>query len=420
MRCGGQQTDLECFVRLEEVRNALSELVKHTDADTYPIPSQPFGPFLSEWYNYKEKIQRGGAPLFELMAATNDSEATLKRDKIFGLLGLANRNARASIIPDYSEATTDRLLSIRLTMYFLQGSDKLWPLDFAGSNTGSGLPSWVADWTAPGSMILNDSTRQVTEGKSNRVLLKHKFEPELLDQDISDCPEPRALVLSGKVLDKVTDVSTLCLSDEHQIKAGIREWELQLQHKWRHATFSQKAEHWGGCSTQSPTDGKDVSILAFKQNFICQLLPSEHPYMSKLVTNLKKWTRGIEDCEGCLGEIGKRVEKYEGWLNSGTCEEIEALGAAIQDFCWGRTLYLTDHGWCTDSPRAVAVNDALCQIAGSESPIVLKPAGEYWNLVSVERWEYHETEVNDWYYWFYHHEYKKRRRLGPTIDFRIR
>ena len=85
-------------------------------------PKQPCVGALSNWYAHKQQLEASGPSLMELRFLMHGFQASVRRDKIFALLELATPEARFSIIPDYSDAMSDRLFLTRLTIYFLQFS----------------------------------------------------------------------------------------------------------------------------------------------------------------------------------------------------------------------------------------------------------------------------------------------------------
>ncbi|KAK7953079.1 heterokaryon incompatibility protein [Apiospora saccharicola] len=86
--------------------------------------------------------------LLELLCLSRSNLATDPRDKVYGLLGLADDAISRSIVPDYSPANTaDKLFTEVASRLVISGcAGDL--LHHAGRDrTVSGLPSWVPDWT---------------------------------------------------------------------------------------------------------------------------------------------------------------------------------------------------------------------------------------------------------------------------------
>lgn len=106
----------------------------------------PFEGILENWYQHKQQLETGGLSLWELMAVTQDFQASLQRDRIFALLGLATPDARSHIVPDYSNETPNHIILAKLTFYLLSSTRKTKLLQGAIHCRATGAPSWVADW----------------------------------------------------------------------------------------------------------------------------------------------------------------------------------------------------------------------------------------------------------------------------------
>ena len=159
--CGAREVDMAYFAQLvkveafedgpEEPRLPVEQslldmtLEENTKHPRHPL-EQPFVGILSDWYLRKHQVETGGLPLMDLTFLTHKFQASVPKDRIYALLGLATPDARSWIIPDYSDAMSHRLVLIRLTAYFLRSSWR--PLRFASHCRAAGYPSWVPDWTA--------------------------------------------------------------------------------------------------------------------------------------------------------------------------------------------------------------------------------------------------------------------------------
>lgn len=80
--CGHRRIDSVCFVKLEDICRNFA--FKH-------IPTHPFANILFNWSLNQQIVRRGDAPLFEWMADTHKLDATLRRDRIYALLGLSSQ-----------------------------------------------------------------------------------------------------------------------------------------------------------------------------------------------------------------------------------------------------------------------------------------------------------------------------------------
>ena len=218
-------------------------------------------------------------PLRDLIVLTSHSQASLRRDKIFALLGVSIPVTRLHFSVNYSGEVSDTDIFISVSVYFLQKS--LDSLRFAGLCRLHNGPSWGVDWTAfsrmstyqrrEESLPTFDATEDWCE-KSGLVELKERhgappsrnrrieFEPPL--NSLSTYQRPTAILLQGFQLDRVSAVMHIPDSSEMQSKTRstrimpvLNEWLNQIlsDSEWsqgeRHSTAlreltSYVRKHW--------------------------------------------------------------------------------------------------------------------------------------------------------------------------------
>lgn len=244
VQCGEQQVDIVHSVQLLNSEETRGPFLRK---DGFEQPSdQPFSGILTDWYAYKKEVESSGLPLLDLTLLTHGFQASVRRDKIFALLGLATPKMRSGIIPDYSDAISDRVFLIRLTACFLQTS--LRPLQFARHCRATECPSWVIDWTAIDKraveLIMHEESYQPYPHTVEQVpcftITTAKYDPRL-EPSIENFPRyqgPFELLVHGKVVDRVKfaveiprlhDVTPEDFKTRAEsIKVKLREWVAHM------------------------------------------------------------------------------------------------------------------------------------------------------------------------------------------------
>lgn len=265
VQCGEKQVDLVYFVQLvngkgfetpfsmedEPEKPQLPTIQSQLDMTRYtsfltkdriekpkPPSEQPFIGILSKWYAYKHQVEIGGLSIWVLMSLTHGFQASVRRDRIFALLGLATPEDRAHITPDYSGPASDRLVLTRLTMYFLRTS--LLPLQLVNYCRATDCPSWVPDWMAVDGRLesLVEKEGQSSRAYVDRANAEHnlRFEPPI--ESLTRSQEPSALLVPGLIVDRVkiairiprlhNTTSGKFKTRAETIKVKIRQWELRM------------------------------------------------------------------------------------------------------------------------------------------------------------------------------------------------
>ena len=227
LHCGKREVDLELFVHF-------ATSVGKTFEEAQTLRQKPFFGILDRWYDHKRLVSSCGFSLQPLLQLTCDFQASVRRDKIFALLGMVHREARSWIIPNY--AITDRLFLIRLTIYLLQTS--LDPLLAINYSRATDCPSWVPDWTNIDRSVLEEvsvEAAQAAEAFSSSLYSglfgagrqRQRTEPSI--EELTEYQEPTALLVYGWVRDRVK----VCIQmpklanfpDVGSMSARIRKWE---------------------------------------------------------------------------------------------------------------------------------------------------------------------------------------------------
>jgi hypothetical protein len=103
----------------------------------------------------KQWLACSGAPLLDLLQAFSHRQATDARDKVFGLLGLVEKDQRRIVQPDYSRNVVEAYADTAIGIIRHTGRLSIWGGDMTRKNRID-LPSWVPDWSA----VYEDSDRR--------------------------------------------------------------------------------------------------------------------------------------------------------------------------------------------------------------------------------------------------------------------
>ncbi|CAD6584373.1 MAG: hypothetical protein ASARMPRED_001752 [Alectoria sarmentosa] len=307
VQCGEKQVDLVYFVQLVNGKGFENPLLMEDEPEKPELPAKqsqldmtrymslltkdrikkpkppsapPFIGILSKWYAYKHQVETGGLSILILMSLTHGFQASVRRDIVFALLGLATPEDRAHIIPDYSGPASDRLVLTRLTMYLLRTS--LLPLRFATYCRATDCPSWVPDWMAIDGGLKSLIEKEWPSSKAYlRPNAEHypQFEPPI--ENLIRYQEPSALLAYGLIVDQVKIAIRIphlhdVTSDDFEtraesIKVKIREWKLSMiedleryrSNKPKFRITTKRAEKATGNQATSQSQTTKASLITY-------------------------------------------------------------------------------------------------------------------------------------------------------------
>ncbi|KAL8747013.1 MAG: hypothetical protein Q9190_001053 [Brigantiaea leucoxantha] len=370
--CGAKRINFECFVKLEQIRR---------DFAFRFLPTQPFGNILSNWTLNQEIVVNGGCPLFEWMADTHKFESTLRRDRIYALLGLSSEDSRGAIVPDYSKRTSDSLLSVQTTAHFLMQQKRLLPLQsgFYRKAADLDLPSWVSDWSTSQA----GNVQLVFESPYNACGRFKTASPRFLP-DIkhpSFCSEHTALILRGVVVGEIQKVEPMPEvplyignSAEDNLKSRIRRREVTRStcSRWKETYESSfiSLERSSIAKTHFQRyDSREKLHEAFWRTVIVnRLLDGTGPPGSEYGRHFTDWLDGI-DSEGA----------------------VHFRNAAVSH-CAGRSFITDEQNFPGLAPKTTKVGEYICLLHGGDVPFVLRPlppGSERYEFVGEAYMSYH-------------------------------
>jgi hypothetical protein len=142
--------------------------------------------------SYKYKCQRettGGNSLLRILELSHvvkdpkdrfgqtKLQATDARDKVFGLLGLANDREELKIQPDYGKDLSDVYIEVAKALIEAGQMDLLWFCQFPKSKDGLNLPTWTPDWTGhiqtPYGSNFSDTSRHFAASGNAKARIGH-------------------------------------------------------------------------------------------------------------------------------------------------------------------------------------------------------------------------------------------------------
>ena len=417
VQCGDRRVDILSFVKL------LGESrVKQLSDQPSSSPEIPFKEILSKWYVHKNQVEAHGLSLRALIFSTRDFQASVWRDRIFALLGLATPEARSYVTPDYSDEVPDRSILIRLTMFFLRESVE--PLEYASVCRATNCPSWVPDWTA----IDIDLERHVARPRRKFFypLLAFEaaedyphFEPPI--ENLLRFQEPLALLVRGIVVDRVhfavhiPHLDRITSADEPRaisIKTKLREWELRMMEYFE---LAWSAVDESQTDDQQLTKERFVWAKSMLLGYLCEYLKSPQD-PGNVFPELWFWyppTKGYQYSHSHVQVdiYREMISDYEAWMqcfrsseraeqqSQGICKLCEhrckrendegmcahcVIGQTICRKLAGRTMFVTEMGCHQSVPFAAQEDDLICALLSSDSVFVMRKADEiHWTLVGT-------------------------------------
>ncbi|KAL8840384.1 MAG: hypothetical protein Q9176_003877 [Flavoplaca citrina] len=340
--CGRKRIGFGCFVRLEEIRRDFA--FRH-------IPTQPFANILSIWSLNQQIVRRGDAPLFEWMADTHKFESTLRRDRIYALLGLSSQESRNAVIPDYSSRTSDTLLSTRATAHFLIEQKMLLPLQagFFRKAADLDLPSWVSDWSTSQAGYVTFVFGSAYNACGRYSTTIPRFSPPF--EHLSDCPEDGSLILRG-VLEGVIN-SAFPMPEVPSYSGSNTEEDLRSRMLRREVTRLTCRDWKEICDQNSSSDQPNLPesyYAAFWRTIIADRM---------------------FDGSGPPGlEHGRYFEDWQAGIDS---DGVTDFRNAAVSRCAGRSFIRCRDGRSGLAPRNAQEGDIVCLFHGGDVPFVLRP-----------------------------------------------
>lgn len=272
-------------------------------------------------------------------------EATDFRDRIFGMVGLADQETREAIVPNYE--LSGREVFVMATKHLLIRSKSLESLSASqGCLSESDYPSWVIDFAADWSQTpLRYKTGQENMYHASGAI---SAEADFLTQGTSEVLRVKGIIIGS--------VDTTSLGYEEEKDEVFRKHvttasRLELLERWWKAAYA--------------------------------LNPN-----SQVWDLLKPWLRTVlvdQDNNGDRASDDYIDEAYinKGWDHPITRNNLDSIDKMCSDFCasvplngshmLNRHMLLTDSKLLGLGPRGLARDDVVCVLYGCGVPMMLRP-----------------------------------------------
>lgn len=301
----------------------------------------------------------GEASLDLLLNLVRQADATDKKDKVYGILGLLDPTVSMDITPNYSlserQVYTDFMISI------VKNSGRLEQIIFGGIPTEEGWPSWVPDWRLPfgrhhirylrsrqASGNSPAKIRFLKKGKNGDLLACSGFQVDMIDgvaaQSSPHCSSTRSSNASNRYGSRISEALQRTLLMDHPGANG----ELLLAVPWisKCDTCTSPANLHSNSKwlelSQSSYFRKFQEFREHNENFCVggQSLRSFFPHSDR---------KGVDIA------------------NTLRCMRLALLSLDQ------RALVTTRTGYLGLAPKAVQQGDVLVILLGCKCPIVLRP-----------------------------------------------
>jgi len=345
---------------------------------------------------YLEENDERRLGLRRLLDIATSSRCRDRRDKVFALLGMMDPQVARSLSHDYT--TSSAVLFALVTRAFIMQSNNLEALREGNPWSGSGAPSWAADWTWKGR--LRYSRPDIPIWGFWQVSYD-SYEPgaqsaEGLYRAAGDLPvqfsfpSPRLLSCKGFVLDRVRGLGA--------VGRGYWEWDDSqvVQYPlWRSAYGGYDETAAAVCRTllldrlgvNRRAEPRHIAILNLPKNFEMALPQFERlgwAWMSSQESYYFRYSGWRETHDNFGMGVGRRlVDYFFDTIEDGAEEKdyAEAYGA-FDRTCKGRRFMLTERGYMGWAPDNILGNsdqqtrrgDLVCIVPGCSVPLVLRPS----------------------------------------------
>lgn len=208
MVCGGESIHWDVFVQAVQYAVELGVFIANGGSAT----NQALRLFETRSTFQQNRLP----PLYDILLNSRSFQATDARDKVYGLLSLAEvKSVQAmGVVPDYHMSTEDLYKAIAKAL--LKSSD-LSAFHASGmkKSVDTLLPSWVPDWRAtdPSSPLTSMQSASSSEGPIEPELSVPKFTASAATvSDPSFRPQENLLGLDGILVDEIEAIGTVSRS----------------------------------------------------------------------------------------------------------------------------------------------------------------------------------------------------------------
>jgi hypothetical protein len=322
--------------------------------------AQAFGQAASQRYESE------GIQLETLMFARRCCGATDPKDLVFAHLGITNEGQQRLLPVDYAMSIEQVYAeTTKLLIRQARGLDVLTAVYHADRKLG--MPSWTVDWRIPSEynpiatlLVKRRDGSFVGLNKPNYNACKSQpLNERSLSWDV--------LELMGRRGPRISKIFVPCF-----------EWESEGLPRACADWFSELAE--SRRLDETYLDSNDTYLDAFSRTLIADQ------------DKCTSWTdhRADSEIRSTLAFVHRHPD-LQGWTFSAVLKESEWDGKPkkrisiylhmVRKLCANRRLFLSENGYIGLAPWEARVGDEVCVLCGGEVPFILRPQGDYHELV---------------------------------------
>lgn len=388
--CGHASISWDDFVRAVQYAIDMGVLISNGGSTAYQT---------LRLFETRSTFQRNRFPaLHDIMLRNRSFLATDARDKVYGLLSLANTESVKSmgVRPNYHLSTEQ--LYIRVAQALLQRPDLS---AFSAIGTGNkpldkSLPSWVPDWRASGSsspLTAPESLDLGDKPTESDTLIPRFHAAGMSVSSPTFCSNGKLLGLEGILIDEIQTVGVLSrtrylrnVSYMFELWVQCRDFQEQLRNWERIARASFTETYITGersvdaywktlCAGRVP---KDLRFARQDPRFKYYVMIYPFRFLVRLATRWFPRTKKdawYNKFFYCLFRAGWQIFR----LNPA---KVQRIGFPPESqVSTNRRMARTKNGYIALAPRSTKPGDWIGVFKGGKLPLVVRRDGDYFELI---------------------------------------
>ena len=321
--------------------------------------------FLKRWFSRKEFTK-----MMDLLNESLDFQCTDKRDKVFGLLGIATdiSSEDEEIRPDYESKVED--VYRRFVIWEIKKNNSLRSLSCASDRSKSIhlLPSWVPDFSQ-----LEHTTNLMRFEKRVNFNATKKSKPQARFADEGD-----VLYLGGRAVDSIDVVGGREYLDplsKNPDSDSLRAWHINSGWLQECIAITLKEEARIDCYGPNRSFPKSFGMTDERYEEFWRTLTCNHN--TKMQPSPAIHGIWMKDYVKLILEEGSVNKDWvQEWLSN-----FQQIHAVIGLMNKNRRFCATIGGRIGMVPRSAAAGDIVCVLYGGRVPFVLRPCEKGYTLI---------------------------------------
>ncbi len=315
-------------------------------------------------------LGHGNTNFYRLMHLARNVLATNTRDKIYGLVAVMDPSVAQAIEPDYTADITDVFIDFAKISIAQTGSLDIIRHRFPTEMPG--LPAWVPDWNIePSTSPLNFGNATYTASGSSKA-------------DVHFLPDSNDMSCKGFQIDEFDGMGAMWAkgwsSDTVGKSSGSANpygnFSAAREAIWRSMVVNRTLAH-------DPLEADHSALLAVPSLATSKLDSHDSVMKELLASNVFDWCNLFLQGNADFRICGREMREY--WLNQSP-DEVDA--SLLRDALMQRDrvnvrrrLVTTKKGYVGMALEAVEPGDVICVLLGCTVPMVLRPAGDKYQVV---------------------------------------